>query len=354
MTKLAARLPLPVQAATMRMAVRLPRPLRRLLAGKPVVLDGQTLALEAQLLLRLAEITDVTLADSTVAEARAALEFNSVLAIGPEIDGVQSRDLDIPTPDGSVPGRLYNPAGAETPGPLWVYYHGGGFVLGNIETHDYTCRFLAKHAGVRVLSVEYRLAPDDKFPAGLDDALAAFDYAHKHADELGADQARIAVGGDSAGGNLAAAVAQQAVFRGGPAPVLQVLIYPEVDFTVKRRSRRLFAEGFFLTDAEMDWFEAHYLRPDDDRADPRISPLHAGDLTGLPPAYIVTAGFDPLRDSGQAYAQALQEAGVPVVYRCQEDLIHGFINFVALGARFREAAFEVAAAVRSGLAYART
>ncbi|MGH3434706.1 MAG: alpha/beta hydrolase, partial [Thermocrispum sp.] len=244
MTKLAARLPHSVQTATMRAVVRLPRPLKRLIAGKPIVLDGQTLALEAQVLLRMVALTEITLADGTVQEARESLELNSAVTVGPPLE-VDARDLTIPTPDGTLPARLYSPRDVAGPAPLLVFFHGGGWVVGSINSHDYAARFLALHAGVRVLSVEYRLAPDHRFPAAVNDALAAFDHAYKHADDLGADQSRIAVGGDSAGGNLAAVVAQQAVRRGGPAPALQVLIYPEVDFAVRRPSRRLFAEGFF-------------------------------------------------------------------------------------------------------------
>lgn len=354
MSKLAARLPLPVQAATLRAALRLPRPARRLIAGKPVAVDGQTLALEAQLLLRLQKMTEIRLSDGTPAEARANLEDSAQLAVDRTFTGVTTDDLVIPTGNGSLPARLYRPDAVREPGPLLVFYHGGGWVVGSIETHDQAARFLAKHAGMRVLSVGYRLAPEAPFPAAVEDAVAAFDHAHKHADELGADQGRIAVGGDSAGGNLAAVVAQQTTQRGGPAPTLQVLIYPEVDFTVRRRSRQLFAEGFFLSDDDMNWFEGHYVPEGTDKGDPRLSPLRSLDLTGLPPAYIVTAGFDPLRDAGEAYAGALEQAGVPVVLRRHEDLIHGFLNFTELGARFREATLEIASALRTGLALART
>ncbi|MFO7191252.1 MULTISPECIES: alpha/beta hydrolase [Thermocrispum] len=352
MTNLAAKIPLPVQAAAMRGVFRLPAMLKRLIAGKPVTRDGQTLALDAQLLVKLTAASGINLTSNSVAESRAGMEINVDLLPSPPLD-VTSRDLRMSTPDGELPARLYTPRDYAEPGPLLVYFHGGGWVLGSVRTHDYAARFLAEHSGVRVLSVEYRLAPEHRFPAAVDDALAAFDYAHKHADELGVDQQRIAVGGDSAGGNLAAVTALQCAQRGGPAPVFQLLVYPEVDFVTKRRSRQLFAEGFFLTDADMNWFEGHYLSPDDDRSDPRISPLLAGDLSGLPPAYLVTAGFDPLRDNGHAYAKALEEAGVSVSYQCQRDMIHGFINFAPLGGRFREATLEIAAALRAGLAYAR-
>lgn len=350
MSKLAARMPLRAQAVTMKATLRLPKAVRRAIAGRPIVLDGQTLALDAQVLLRLVALTEVSLSDQSPAEARAELEDTAGIAVGPPIDDVTTRDLDIPGPRGAIPARLYVPADVPEPAPLLVFYHGGGFCLGSIETHDYAVKFLAKHAGVRALSVDYRLAPDHKFPAGVDDSLAAFDYAHKHADQLGVDQNRIAVGGDSAGGTMSAVVAQQATLRGGPAPAFQLLFYPEPDIGSRRRSRELFADGFFLTDADMTWFEGHYLAPEQDRSDPRVAPLRAVDLSGLPPAYLVTAGFDPLRDGGAAYAEAMRESGVGVVYRCQEDLIHGFLNFVALGARFREATLEAASALRTGLA----
>ncbi|MGH3951219.1 MAG: alpha/beta hydrolase, partial [Pseudonocardiaceae bacterium] len=195
-----------------------------------------------------------------------------------------------------------------------------------------------------------RLAPENPFPAGCDDALAAFDFAHANAEELGCDPLRIAVGGDSAGGNLGAMVAQQATLRGGRTPAFQLLIYPVVDFTVRRRSRQLFADGFFLTSSDMDWFEGNYIPDDVDKAHPRLSPLLAEDLSGLPPAYLVTAGFDPLRDEGEEYAHAMRKAGVPVALSRQSDLIHGFVTFLGVGRRFRDATLEIAGALRTGLA----
>lgn len=346
------RLPLPVQAAFARATAALPRRVRRVLAGKPIRIDGQELALDAQLLLRMQRLTGNTLRHSSVAVARDDVEDGAVIVAGPVIDRVTTRALDIPTADGSRPARLYTPDDVESPGPLLVFFHGGGFVVGSLDSHDQAVRFLARHAQVRVLSVDYRLAPEHPFPAGLNDAIAAFDYAHEHAGELGVDPARIAVGGDSAGGNLSAVVALQTTRRGGPAPALQVLIYPVTDFTRQTRSRALFAEGFFLTQEDMDWFEHQYVHAED-MLDPRASVLHADDLSNLPPAYIVTAGFDPLRDEGEQYAAALEKAGVPVVLRRQEDQIHGFVNLLAVGARFREATLEIASAVRTGLELAR-
>jgi acetyl esterase len=230
-----------------------------------------------------------------------------------------------------------------------VFFHGGGWVIGTRASHDNAVRFLAKHAGVRVLSIEYRLAPEFPFPAAAEDALAAFEYAVAKAGDLGADPARIAVGGDSAGGNLAAVTAQQAVRRGGPVPAFQLLIYPATDFARRYRSQDLFAEDLFLTDVHMKWFEGHYVPEGTDLTDPRLSPLRADDLRGLPPALVVTAGFDPLRDEGEAYAEKLREAGVDVALRRHDDLIHGFINFTGVGTRFREALAEMAGALRQGL-----
>lgn len=349
MPKLTERAPIPVQAAMLRAVVALPKRLRRRIAGKPIVIEGQELALDAQLLLTLNRMSGVTLTEADVATSRAALEAAAGMAAGKPIGDIETREFSIPTPTGGMRARLYTPERLDQPAPLLVYYHGGGWVLGSLDTHDHLARFLARHAGLRVLSVDYRLAPEHPFPAAVDDAIVGFEYAHAHADELGIDPARIAVGGDSAGGNLAAVVAQHATRSDGPAPAFQLLIYPEVDFSVRRRSRDLFAEGFFLTSADMDFFEAHYVPVGTDKSDPQLSPLCADDLTGLPAACIVTAGFDPLRDSGEDYAAALKKAGVPVVVQRQGDLIHGFANFIGVGPRFRDATLEIASALRTGL-----
>ncbi|WP_020664144.1 alpha/beta hydrolase [Amycolatopsis benzoatilytica] len=338
------------QAAAAQLVFWLPRPVRRLLAGAPLRRDGQELALDAQLLLRLQKLSGAALVHETVEQSRALLELGQHLVGGKRIEPVATRDVAIPSGDATLDATLYVPAGLPEPSGLLVFFHGGGWVVGSRATHDSAARFLARHAGVRVLSVEYRLAPESPFPGPVEDALAAFDYAHAKAADLGADPDRIAVGGDSAGGNLAAVVALETTRRGGPAPAFQLLIYPAVDFTTRRRSRDLFAEDLFLTDEAMVWFEGHYLPEGADKADPRMSPLVASDHSGLPPAYIVTAGFDPLRDEGEAYGEKLRAAGVPVAVSRQEDLIHGFLNFTGVGTRFREAIAEMAGALRLGLA----
>ncbi|HEV7975783.1 alpha/beta hydrolase [Amycolatopsis sp.] len=338
-----------IQAAGAQLMFAMPQVVRRLIAGRPLRLDGQELALDAQLLLKLQQISGAGLVKGTVDESRANLLGSRHLVSGKPLEPVATRELAIPGEDGDIPATLYTPGGLPEPSGLLVFYHGGGWVLGTRESHDTTARFLAVHAGVRVLSVEYRLAPEHPFPAATSDALAAFDYAHAKAGELGADPARIAAGGDSAGGNLAAVTAQVTTRRGGPAPKFQLLFYPATDFSTRRRSRELFGKGLFLTDVDMDWFEGHYAPKGTDVTDPRLSPLLAEDLSGLPPAYIATAGFDPLRDEGEAYAKRLQEAGVPTALSRQPDLVHGYVNFLGVGRRFREATMEAAGALRLGL-----
>lgn len=338
-----------VQAAAAQLLYALPKPVRRLIAGRPLRLDGQELALDAQLLLRMQQLTGAGMVASSVEQSRTLLDGSRHLVSGKTIEPVSTREITIPGAGGDIPATLYTPLGLPEPSGLLVFYHGGGWVLGTRETHDNTVRFLAVHAGVRVLSVEYRLAPEHVFPAGVEDAVAAFEYAHAKANELGADPDRIAVGGDSAGGNLAAVTALVTAKQGGPAPAFQLLFYPGTDFSVRRRSREIFGEGLFLTDKDMDWFENHYVPEGTDKTDPRLSPLHGEDLSGVAPAYIATAGFDPLRDEGEAYAQKLREAGVPTALSRQSDLIHGYANFLGIGRRFTEAVAEAAGALRVGL-----
>jgi acetyl esterase len=236
------------------------------------------------------------------------------------------KDLVADGPLGSIPLRLYRPVdvAATTPLPVLVYFHGGGWVIGDLDTHDVLCRQLTAEAGVSVVSVDYRLAPEHKFPAAVDDAWAATRWIVAHAAELGVDAGRLAVGGDSAGGNLAAVVALLARDDGGPAIALQALLYPVTDVGTETQSYRDFSEGFLLTRDSMRWFFDQYLSAATDAADWRVSPMRAPSLAGLPPALVVTAGFDPLRDEGDAYAVRLRSAGVRVDSICYGGMIHGF------------------------------
>jgi acetyl esterase/lipase len=337
-----------------RVVCGLPPALQRSLAGRPVVIDGQQLETEIQLLLRLQELAPETdLTEMSPEESRLDLLRIALAFEGPKVPA-RVDPLTLPGPAGPMAARLYVPEGGQTPMPLLVYLHGGGWVRGDLHTHDNTCRFLAREAGVIVLSVDYRLAPEHKFPAAVEDSFAAFRWAHENAAELGVDQNAIAVGGDSAGGNLAAVVGQLAAADGGPVPAFLLIIYPATDFSEKRRSFELFSEGFLLTESDMDWYTAHYLPDKEAERDPRASPLLADDLSGTPPAYVMTAGFDPLRDEGEAYALRLREAGVPVALRRHSGLIHGFANMTGVGRTGRAAMLEAAGALRVGVSRAVT
>ena len=336
------------EAAAATGLIRLPAPAARMLAGRPIRVEGQQLDVHIQLGLRFENLSGASKLRS-VAATRARRRRDARTFAGPRIDVARVRDLELPGPAGPIDARLYEPAVLASPAPLIVYYHGGGHVICDLDTHDQPCRFLARETPALLLSIDYRLAPEHRFPAAVDDALAAFRFAHAEADRLGADPGRIAVAGDSAGGNLAAVVARLAAADGGPRPAFQGLIYPVIDYSSKHPSYETFAEGFFLTRAEMDWFRDHYFATAADRSDPRASPILADDLSRTPPAHIVTAGFYPLRDEGEAYAARLRDAGVAVTLRREPDLVHGFINAVGLGGRSREACKAIAAAIRDGL-----
>jgi acetyl esterase/lipase len=260
---------------------------------------------------------------------------------------VRATDVTLAGAAGPLRARLYVPDEAAAGGPLLVYYHGGGWVEGSAATHEPSCRLLAHLAGVRVLSVDYRLAPEHPFPAAADDATAAYRDVRARAGDFGADPARVAVGGDSAGGNLAAVVALD--LRGDPAaPAFQLLIYPALDMSRRHPSRLRFGEGFVLTEENMVWYEDQYVPDRARRADPRVSPLLAADLAGLPPAHVATALADPLRDEGEAYAERLRAAGVRVALH-RHPQVHGFFNVTVMRSGLR-ALTLVAGALRQGLA----
>jgi acetyl esterase len=326
----------------------LPGPWRRRLAGAPIVVDGATLDPGLQLLLSVRRRRrERPLPELAPVDARRRTRRDAAGAIGAPVPVGLVTDLTITGAATPLAARHYAPD-APDGRPLLVFLHGGGFVIGDLDTHDQVCRMLCRHAGVHVLSVAYRLAPEDPFPAAVEDCWAAFMWAAANADRLGADPSRLAIGGDSAGGNLSAVVAQRAVREDGPELALQLLLYPGTDRTTPYRSLDLFADGFYLTREEIGWFQLNY-SPGMDLSDPRISPLRADDLSGVAPALVVTAGFDPLRDEGEAYADALTSAGVEVRLRREASLIHGFVNMTDLNAASHAAVLEIAADVRVAL-----
>ena len=271
-------------------------------------------------------------------------------------------DMNIPTaevaavfnaeaagPAGALPLRIYRAYGSspDTSLPALIYFHGGGWVLGDLDTHDAICRELANLAHCAVIAVAYRLAPEHKFPQPVEDALAATRWIADHAEELGIDRQRIAIGGDSAGATLAATVALVLRDSGGPRLSMQILFYPPTDMMSDSASHLQFAEGYGLTRESVLWFRAQYLRDESDAIDWRASPLRAPDHSGLPPAYILTAGFDTLRDEGRLYAEALQRAGVTTTYECFEGMIHGFINLGRVLAAAHHALYRAAQALKT-------
>ena len=252
-------------------------------------------------------------------------------------------------PAGPVPLRIYEPAQAPAPHPVLVYFHGGGWTIGDLDTHDVLCRQLCVAAGVAVVSVDYRLAPEHRFPAAFDDCLAATRWVQRHAAGLGLDASRLAVGGDSAGGNLAAAVSLALRDAGEPLPAFQLLIYPATDMRAVAPSHTANGQGYLLTADSVAYYRGHYLARQAEWADWRASPLLAADHSRLPPALVLTAGFDPLRDEGRQYADALSGAGTTAQYVCFERQIHGFITMGRVIDEANTAVELCAAALRRAL-----
>ncbi len=339
MTALAER----AERAAMRAALALPAAVKRRVAGPPVHRDGRVLDLDAQLLLRLeAASPRDSLGTGDPVRMRADTARSARVAAGPPAPVSRVERLTVAGGREALEARLYVPGEAEgaEPSALLVYFHGGGWVVGDLDSHDAVCRALAVAAGARVVSVDYRLAPEHPFPAPVDDALAAFADVQRRAAALGADPARVAVGGDSAGGHLAAVVAHHA------ACAAQLLIYPVTDCAHEHPSRRTFAEGFFLTAETMRFYQDCFLPAGVDRGDPRVSPLRAPGLAGAPPAIVATAGFDVLRDEGDAYAARLREAGVRTIHRRHDGSVHGFVNVLAARGS-REAVAELGGMLRA-------
>jgi acetyl esterase len=275
------------------------------------------------------------------------------LAKAVDVKGVpigKIEDGELPGPGGPLPYRSYRPQHpAALPLPALVFFHGGGCVFGDIDTHDGLCRTLAAESGCAVISIGYRRAPEHKFPAAVEDSYAATQWVAEHAAALGLDADRIAVGGDSAGGGLAAVVCQMAAANHGPRLALQVLLCPVMNMRAETPSRRAFAKGYFLNQATIDWMLRQYCGDDVDIDDPRLSPLRAARFSGLPPAHIHTAEFDPLRDEGQAYAKLLRHEGVAADYTCHAGMIHYFYAMAGAIPAARTALKVAAADMRAAL-----
>jgi acetyl esterase len=346
------------EAVGLRGLAALPPAVMRRVAGRPVMLDGQVLDTETQWMLRLKQLRGEPGAETLpLADGRVAVRRHSALTGGRQPIG-ESRDLLVPGGDGAIGARLYVPraqvrtakTGGERAGsPLLVFLHGGGMIYGDLESHDAVCRFLAERADVRVLALDYRLAPEHPFPAAVDDVWRAYQWVAEHADDLGADPDRLAVGGDSAGGYLAAVLALKAAEAGVPC-AFQLLVYPVTNMAEPSESRRLFGRGFYLTDEFIDVATSGYVPDVAQRRDPLVSVAFTEKIPGnLAPAYVASAGFDPLRDEGEAYARRLSTAGVQVELQRHTGLIHGFLNIVGVGASARAAVEEMADRLRSAV-----
>ncbi len=316
-----------LQRIIIRLLMKLPDGvLRGMSGGAPIMRDGRTLDARFQFIG--ASAAKQPLPDPfTPATIRAGVDMLTDLFGGKAEPGVIWSDIQLPLQGRTIPARAYRPANHKPDAPIMVFYHFGGGVIGNIGTCHAFCSMIAAHVGCPVLSVEYRLAPEHQWPAGLDDAIDAFLWARDNGAQFGAPVGVAAAGGDSMGGNFTAILAQELKRRGLAQPTLQLLIYPATDMTQTSGSMQSCADAYPLTKSTMDWFMANYLPANTDPADLRISPAKETDLSGLAPAIVVTAGHDPLRDQGMVYAELLRAAGVETQARCYDTLAHGFTAY---------------------------
>ena len=341
-----------VRKYALRAMLTLPTPILRALSGGGVTyLGGRTLDPRMQFIAGQARGRP-PLTSATPVEAR-RLNAAGLASLAGRLDPeVRVEFLTVPGADGPVGARAYRPKRQNPRAPLLVYAHFGGGVIGDLNTSEAFCGIMAKVAGCPVLSVDYRLAPEHRFPAGLNDMLAAYRWARDQGPRFGAPLGAVAVGGDSIGGNFAAVISQEMQRADEPQPVFQLLIYPAVDAADESPSMTTYAQAFPLTRDVMAWFMGHYLRTEDSPADPRLSPGRSGRLSGLAPAVVATAGFDALLDQGEAYARSLRAAGVPTSYRCYDSLSHGFTAFTgavpAADAACRDIAIRVRTVIEGG------
>lgn len=336
-----------IEARTLNALLALPEGVQRRLGGRPDVRDGEPLAADLQLMLRLQRLArkQGLVSQPPLEQSRRDMLENTKVVGGRQPIGAV-RDLEV----AGLPARHYLPSSPAVAGagPLLLFFHGGGFLNGDIESHDAPCRVLAEESGVPVLAIEYRCGPEAAFPAAFDDAVAAHRWVVDNAEALDADPARLGVAGDSAGGNIAAATAIAAARAGTPL-AWQLLVYPCTDPRRATKSLELFGEGYYLTRDFMDHVNDIYLPTAAERDDERVRLVAAELPQGLAAAYVVTAGFDPLRDEGETYAQRLADAGVVVEVQRFPDQIHGFLNIVGVGSSSRAAVLEIAQHVRKAL-----
>ncbi len=340
-----------LQATIAKLLLKLPASWKvKMAGGSPVVLGGRTLDPNLQFIAHgAASQPPMSSLEPEVAQA-AAIEGLAMFAAPPE-PGVSWHDETIKGQDGhDIPIRIYQPAEQDPTSPMLAYWHMGGGVILNVEACHAFCTMISQIAQCPVVSVDYRLAPQYKFPAGLEDCLSAYEWTLSNAERFGAPAGRAAIGGDSMGGNFSAIIAQEATRRGMPAPDLQLLLYPATDLVTEFPSATTYGETYPLSTDTMQWFMEQYLPADFDRSNVLLSPAMETRLEGLPPAIVATAGFDPLVDDGAAYADKLQAAGVDVTFKCYDHLAHGFTAFTAVAPAAREACLEIAGMVRDAYA----
>lgn len=337
------------QATLVKLMMKLPKGmLVKMAGGRPLELGGRTMDPHFQFIAHGAA-KQPPMSSLTPQEGRAASAAGLAMFSAPLPAGVTSEDSKIELADRNIPIRIYRPAGQDPNIPLMVFYHFGGGVIGDLDTCHAFCGMLASICKGPVVSVDYRLAPEHKWPAGLDDAIAAYEWGLKHAEDFGAPPGQAAIGGDSMGGNFSAIVAQEMKRDHKPQPVLQLLIYPAVVAFSDLPSMHVYGETYPLSKDTMDWFMAQYIPEGADPEDVRISPINESNLEGLAPAIVITAGFDPLVDQGKAYADRLNDAGVDAEYRCYDSLAHGFTAFMGVSPAAEKACREIAAMVRAAL-----
>ncbi len=312
--------------------------------GRPLRADGLKINNKARFLCHLDSKSAKPLRDTPLEEIRATMEFMAPALAGKKPDVADVQNITFETRSGSLPARLYKPNGS-IPLPVLIYFHGGGYIRGSLDSHDVLCRKLAAYGSFAVFSVDYRLAPESRFPAAVEDAHAALTFITEEGGSLGLDICRVAVGGDSSGGCLAAVASQLAKRNGSKLPIFQLLLYPTMDAHLRAESHKLFADGFFLSHERIEAYRDMYLNSVAERDDYRASPILNPDLAGLPPALIITAGFDPLRDEAETYAGLLQKAGVPVGLVRFPGMVHGFMSLTAALPEAEKALKQAAMAV---------